>query len=404
LLSLFTIAFVHLFLPQHSYGVNVTLSWEPNSEADLAGYRIFYREEGQGYNYNNPAWEGTDTTSTIYNLDDDTTYYIVVRAFDEAGNESGSSAEVSYAPSGNIAPTSNAGPDQTISEGSTVTLDGSNSTDPDGNIVSYLWIQTSGTSVALSDPTASQPTFTGPAVGGGGDILTFQLGVTDDGGLTDSDTVSVNVSNANQAPVALAGADQTVNEGDGVNLDGSNSYDPEGTISSYSWSQIAGPDVTLSDPLTSQPTFTTPDVDEDGAILTFQLTVTDNGGLESTDTCIVTIVHIPESNLPPSTPVITSPYDGQMECELMSNITTEPFSDPDGDPHGQSRWQISKKNDFDPAILDVTSTDELTEITVPHLLLDADTTYYIRVRFYDVYLEPSEAWSDTIEFTTVLMT
>jgi hypothetical protein len=95
-LSLFTFALVLLGSPQPSYGVDVTLSWGANSEEDLAGYRVFDRLQGEPYNYNDPAWEGTDTTCTIYNLDDHSTYYFVVRAFDTSENESADSNEVSY--------------------------------------------------------------------------------------------------------------------------------------------------------------------------------------------------------------------------------------------------------------------------------------------------------------------
>jgi hypothetical protein len=98
-------------------------------------------------------------------------------------------------------------------------------------------------------------------------------------------------------------------------------------------------------------------------------------------------------------PVITSPYYGQIECELLTHITTEPFSYADSGLHGQSRWQISEQEDFPSLILDVTSSEQLRELTVPHMLLEGDTTYYVRVEFYDAYSEPS-GWSETIEFTT----
>jgi len=71
----------------------VVLEWSPNTESDLAGYRIFYRAEGSNYNYASPAWEGTATTCTISNLGDGT-YYFVARAFDTEGLESGNSNEV----------------------------------------------------------------------------------------------------------------------------------------------------------------------------------------------------------------------------------------------------------------------------------------------------------------------
>ena len=88
--------FIPIFLCFASsvYAVDVILEWGANSEPDLAGYRAFYREEGQPYNYTNPAWEGADTTCTIYNLIETKSYYFVIRAFDNEGFESSDSNEV----------------------------------------------------------------------------------------------------------------------------------------------------------------------------------------------------------------------------------------------------------------------------------------------------------------------
>jgi hypothetical protein len=74
---------------------SATLLWQPNSEPDLAGYRAFVREKGHGYDYQHPAWQGTETTCRIDNLDDTRIYYFVVRAFDTEGYESENSNEVS---------------------------------------------------------------------------------------------------------------------------------------------------------------------------------------------------------------------------------------------------------------------------------------------------------------------
>jgi hypothetical protein len=189
----------------------------------------------------------------------------------------------------NLPPVANAGPDQAVNEGDTVTLDGSNSTDPDDSIGSYLWEQTGGPLVTLSDSSAAQPTFTAPVVGFGGAAMTFMLTVTDGFGLEATDTCIVNVINGNAPPTADAGPDQTVNEGDAVTLDGSNSTDPDDGIGSYQWIQTSGTVVTLSSAATVQPTFTSPDVGPSGESLTFQLTVTDSSGLQSTDVCIVNV-------------------------------------------------------------------------------------------------------------------
>ncbi len=107
---------------------------------------------------------------------------------------------------------------------------------------------------------------------------------------------------------------------------------------------------------------------------------------------------IADSTQPPAKPIITSPYYGELECDLLMTVRTEPFSDPDGDSHRESRWQIIKQQDSS-VVLDITSTEHLTELPVPHTVLNRDTTYLVSVQFYDAYSEPS-AWSDSVEFTT----
>lgn len=196
----------------------------------------------------------------------------------------------------NHPPVATAGAVQNIDEGAVVTLNGSNSYDPDGNIDSYEWTQVGEQTVELSDPTAVLPTFTAPDVSPGGLSLTFKLKVIDVLGLFSEDTCIVNISWLNEAPVADAGETQTVYEGDDVFLDGSNSYDVDDGIASYSWIQIGGMGVTLTDATSMNPSFATPDVGTGGAALTFELTVTDNWGLQHTDTCIVNISWV---NTPP---------------------------------------------------------------------------------------------------------
>jgi len=125
-----------IFLLQEASGADVTLEWKPNSEPDLAGYRAFARKEGASYNYNSPNWSGTKNTCTLSNIENNSIYYFVVRAFDNDGFESGNSNEVCYVPQANSPPVAYPGSSQTyINQPVYVTL---SADDPDGDSLSYI--------------------------------------------------------------------------------------------------------------------------------------------------------------------------------------------------------------------------------------------------------------------------
>jgi hypothetical protein len=198
-LSLFFLLF---FYYSTLHASQVTLAWDP-SDSDVDGYNLYMRVEGGTYDYSSPAWSGSSTTCTIDQLENNT-YFFVARAY-AASNESIDSNEVEYKVVVNSAPQSDAGSDQAVSAGTQVTLDGSGSIDSDGSIAGYQWTQTSGPTVSLSSLTSSQATFTAPSVTAT-TALSFQLAVTDNGGLTNSDTCQVTV-----LPVAATDSD-----GDGL--------------------------------------------------------------------------------------------------------------------------------------------------------------------------------------------
>jgi hypothetical protein len=92
-LSTFALPLVLLLSPQSVTALDVELSWDANSEPDVVGYRVFLSQEHESYDYERPEWSGSKTSCTIHNLDYETNYCFVVRAFDTSGNESGDSNE-----------------------------------------------------------------------------------------------------------------------------------------------------------------------------------------------------------------------------------------------------------------------------------------------------------------------
>jgi uncharacterized repeat protein (TIGR01451 family) len=112
----------------------------------------------------------------------------------------------------NTVPGANAGPDQSVPGFASVVLDGSLSSDPDGDALSYSWTQISGTTVVLSGATGTNPTFTAPQPANGvSETLVFRLSVTDPFRLSASDDVSIQVTGLSGQPPP-AGAGGTVNE------------------------------------------------------------------------------------------------------------------------------------------------------------------------------------------------
>jgi hypothetical protein len=112
----------------------------------------------------------------------------------------------------------------------------------------------------------------------------------DAGSITVIDVGAQVIVPAQQAPVANAGPDQEVEEGDIVFLDGSASSDADGSIVSYLWTQTEGAAVEISDPNDPNPSFTAPAFKSDQSFLTFRLTVTDDDGFQGSDECVVQII------------------------------------------------------------------------------------------------------------------
>ena len=95
--ALFFISLVALILfisTTNVYSAQVTLAWDPNTEPDLAGHKIYSGSTSGNYDSNIDI--GNRTSYTIPNVTEGQTYYFVVTAYDTFSNESGYSAEVAY--------------------------------------------------------------------------------------------------------------------------------------------------------------------------------------------------------------------------------------------------------------------------------------------------------------------
>ncbi len=217
----------------------------------------------------------------------------------------------------NQPPVAEAGPDQTALVGDTVTLDGSGSSDPDGDPLTYSWTLTAptGSAAALSDSTAVDPSFTIDLPG------TYSAQLTVNDGLADSAPDTVTVSTENSPPLADAGPDQLAYVGDTVTLDGSASSDLEGDPLTYAWTLTPpeGSTAVLSDPTAVMPTFV---IDVKDTYVA-ELVVNDGIADSAPDSTRITVGN--------RAPVAEAGPD-QIECESRMHLDALASYDPDGDP------------------------------------------------------------------------
>jgi LmbE family N-acetylglucosaminyl deacetylase len=218
-------------------------------------------------------------------------------------------------------PRASAGNDQSANAGTRVVLNGAGSIDPDGDALAYDWIQTSGPAVGAL-PAAATPDFISPAVSSP-TVLGFRLVVTAGALESAPDLTHVTVQPApgNQPPSANAGADQSVNERTLVTLVGSGA-DSDGVISSYAWSQVAGPGIQLSGANTATVTFTAPSTST-GVSVTLRLQVTDNQNAIASDTVVVSVTPVDD-------PPIANAGADQAVDERTPVLLAGSALDPDG--------------------------------------------------------------------------
>ena len=202
--------------------------------------------------------DSNGASSTAFTPDISGTYVVKMQVTDECGTSD--VAQLSVAIS-NRTPVADAGADQSVPHGAAqVTLDGTASSDPDGDALQYAWTLVSrpaASAAALSDASAASPTFVADVPG----TYLFSLTVNDGEATSTADTVQVVATN--DPPVASAGAAQSVNLPDAVSLAGS-ATDTNGDAVTYTWGilqePVASTNATFSDPTSPSSQFT-PDVE-----------------------------------------------------------------------------------------------------------------------------------------------
>ncbi len=232
-----------------------------------------------------------DPSFTAPNVSEDTPVEFTLRVSDGTASVS-DKVIITIQDSANAAPTVNAGPDQTVAEGSTVTLSGTATDDDPEDTLAYSWSHNSTALTIALDASAEDPSFTAPNVSEDTPVE-FTLRVSD-GTASVSDKVIITIQDsANAAPTVNAGVDQTVAEGATVTLSGTaTDADPE-DILTYSWTHDGALAITFANPAALSTTFTAPDVAADTTV-TVTLTVND-GTVGVSDALQVNITDSPNS-------------------------------------------------------------------------------------------------------------
>ena len=237
-------------------GTTVTLDASTSSSA--AGKSLTYAWTLTAKPAGSTATLAAPTTAKPTFVADVAGSYVASVVVNDGTTASSAAAVTVTASVANAAPVANAGVAQNVVAGSVVTLDGSASSDANGDALTYVWTLTAkpaGSTAVLSSSTSAKPTFTADATG----TYVGTLTVNDGKVSSTAVTVSITAAVANVAPVANAGVAQNVVAGNVVTLDGSASSDANGDALTYVWTltaKPAGSTAVLSSSTSAKPTFT----------------------------------------------------------------------------------------------------------------------------------------------------
>ncbi len=108
------------------------------------------------------------------------------------------------------------------------------------------------------------------------------------------------------------------------------------------------------------------------------------------------------SNSGPDKPVLLSPIDNASDIVLTPSLQADAYIDAENDFHTKTQWQISTDPTFadeQAIVYELESYEVLTRLDLPQFIIDAGTTYYWRLRYFDDQNSQSP-WSDPFSFTT----
>ena len=287
--------------PAANAGNNITLTLPTNSTT-LVGSGTDADGTITGYAWTRISGPATYTfgtanaaTTTLSNLVQGT-YVFRLTVTDNAGATGTDDVTVTVNAAANQPPTANAGSNIVITlPTNSTTLTGSG-TDADGTITGYAWTRISGPATyTLANANAATTALNNLVQG----VYIFRLTVTDNSGATATDDVMVTVNASapsNQAPIAIAGNNITLNlPANSTTLNGTASFDPDGTIVSYAWTRVSGP---ATYTIANANAATTGLSNLVAGTYIFQLTVTDNSG--ATDDDNITVIVSSVANQPPA--------------------------------------------------------------------------------------------------------
>ncbi|WP_277206943.1 glycosyl hydrolase family 18 protein [Vibrio misgurnus] len=219
----------------------------------------------------------------------------------------------------NRAPIARAGADKTVTGPITVTLDGSQSSDPEGETLTFHWAQTGGNPLTISNNHTAQASIEVPAT----EIdqaYTFTLSVTDPKGASSTDSVVITnqAAASNQAPTVTLSPVTYVNEQAQFTLT-ANAYDADGDTLAYTWS-IPSEFVLLDGGHESSVTLSAPEVDADTQF-TIEVTVND-GEASATAATQVQVKNIEDGGTGDDQCAVTDPNAGNYPAWNASTVYT----------------------------------------------------------------------------------